>query len=99
MAWRCTMSAETPIAAIVLAAGKGTRMKSDLHKVLHPIAGRPMLMHLMGGVDALNPAKKVVIVGDKADQALTQVGGGATPFSCTPLLTESCSPVCPMLFG
>ena len=36
-----------PIAAIILAAGKGTRMKSDLHKVLHPIAGRPMLLHLM----------------------------------------------------
>ncbi len=47
-----------PIAAIVLAAGKGTRMKSDLHKVLHPIAGRPMLLHLMASVDELNPAKK-----------------------------------------
>ena len=53
----------TQIAAIILAAGKGTRMKSDLHKVLHPIAGRPMLMHLMDAVDALNPAKKVVVVG------------------------------------
>ncbi|MGN6692154.1 MAG: bifunctional UDP-N-acetylglucosamine diphosphorylase/glucosamine-1-phosphate N-acetyltransferase GlmU [Sphingopyxis sp.] len=57
-----------PIAAIILAAGKGTRMKSDLHKVLHPIAGRPMLLHLMASVDALSPAKKVVVVGDKADQ-------------------------------
>ena len=45
------------IAAIILAAGKGTRMKSQLHKVLHPIAGRPMLMHLMASVDALEPAK------------------------------------------
>ena len=54
------------IAAIVLAAGKGTRMKSDLHKVLHPIAARPMLLHLMASVDELNPAKKVVVVGDKA---------------------------------
>jgi bifunctional UDP-N-acetylglucosamine pyrophosphorylase / glucosamine-1-phosphate N-acetyltransferase len=57
-----------PIAAIILAAGKGTRMKSDTHKVLHPIAGRPMLMHLMDAVDALSPAKKVVVVGDKAEQ-------------------------------
>lgn len=57
-----------PIAAIILAAGKGTRMKSDLHKVLHPIAGRPMLLHLMDAVDGLSPAKKVVIVGDKAEQ-------------------------------
>jgi len=33
----------SPLALVVLAAGKGTRMKSDTHKVLHPIAGRPML--------------------------------------------------------
>jgi bifunctional UDP-N-acetylglucosamine pyrophosphorylase / glucosamine-1-phosphate N-acetyltransferase len=66
-----------PIAAIVLAAGKGTRMKSDLHKVLHPIAGRPMLLHLMASVDALSPAKKVVIVGDKADQLEAALAGTA----------------------
>jgi len=66
-----------PIAAIVLAAGKGTRMKSDLHKVLHPIAGRPMLLHLMASVDELNPAKKVVIVGDKADQLEAALAGSA----------------------
>ncbi len=66
-----------PIAAIVLAAGKGTRMKSDLHKVLHPIAGRPMLLHLMASVDALKPAKKVVIVGDKADQLEAALAGSA----------------------
>lgn len=66
------------IAAIILAAGKGTRMKSDTHKVLHPIAGRPMLMHLMDAVDALNPAAKVVVVGDKADQLAAALGGSAT---------------------
>jgi len=42
-----------PIAAIILAAGQGTRMKSDLHKVLHPIAGRPMLLHLLGAIETL----------------------------------------------
>lgn len=69
----------TPIAAIVLAAGKGTRMKSDLHKVLHPIAGRPMLLHLLGGLAGLTPAATIVVVGDKREQveaALT--GTGAT---------------------
>ena len=65
------------IAAIVLAAGKGTRMKSDLHKVLHPIAGRPMLLHLMASVDELNPAKKVVVVGDKAEQLEAALAGSA----------------------
>lgn len=66
-----------PIAAVILAAGKGTRMKSDLHKVLHPIAGRPMLLHLMASVDALRPAKKVVVVGDKADQLEAALAGSA----------------------
>jgi bifunctional UDP-N-acetylglucosamine pyrophosphorylase/glucosamine-1-phosphate N-acetyltransferase len=57
-----------PVAVIILAAGKGTRMKSDLHKVLHPIAGRPMLAHLLASVDELAPARTVVVVGDKAEQ-------------------------------
>jgi bifunctional UDP-N-acetylglucosamine pyrophosphorylase / glucosamine-1-phosphate N-acetyltransferase len=68
---------DTPIAAIILAAGKGTRMKSDLHKVLHPIAGRPMLMHLMDAVDALRPAKKVVVVGSGKDQLEKALAGSA----------------------
>ncbi len=66
-----------PIAAIILAAGKGTRMKSDLHKVLHPIAGRPMLLHLMDSVDALNPAAKVVVVGSGRDQLEQALAGSA----------------------
>ena len=52
-----------PFAAVILAAGKGTRMKSDLHKVLHPVAGRPMLMHLLAGIEALGPVAEVVVVG------------------------------------
>lgn len=67
----------TAIAAIILAAGKGTRMKSDLHKVLHPVAGRPMLLHLMDSVDSLAPERKVVVVGDKADQLRDVLGDTA----------------------
>jgi bifunctional UDP-N-acetylglucosamine pyrophosphorylase / glucosamine-1-phosphate N-acetyltransferase len=66
-----------PIAAIILAAGKGTRMKSDTHKVLHPIAGRPMLMHLMASVDALSPEKKVVVVGSGKAQLEAALAGSA----------------------
>jgi bifunctional UDP-N-acetylglucosamine pyrophosphorylase/glucosamine-1-phosphate N-acetyltransferase len=55
-------------AAIILAAGKGTRMKSDVHKVLHPIAGRAMLDHLMGVVEGLAPTHKVVVVGAGREQ-------------------------------
>ncbi|NIJ19349.1 bifunctional UDP-N-acetylglucosamine pyrophosphorylase/glucosamine-1-phosphate N-acetyltransferase [Sphingomonas naasensis] len=57
-----------PIAAIILAAGKGTRMKSDTHKVLHPLAGRPMLLHLIDGVAALDPARTIVVVGAGREQ-------------------------------
>ncbi|WP_298686644.1 bifunctional UDP-N-acetylglucosamine diphosphorylase/glucosamine-1-phosphate N-acetyltransferase GlmU [uncultured Sphingomonas sp.] len=57
-----------PFAAIVLAAGKGTRMKSDRHKVLHPIAGRPMLLHLLAGIEALAPVAEVVVVGAGREQ-------------------------------
>lgn len=68
----------TKIAAIILAAGKGTRMKSDLHKVLHPIAGRPMLMHLLDSVDQLSPARKVVVVGSGKDQLEAALAGSAS---------------------
>ena len=64
-----------PVAAVILAAGKGTRMKSDLHKVLHPIAGKPMLMHLLESVEALGPMHKVVIVGSGKEQLETAVAG------------------------
>jgi len=62
-----------PFAAIILAAGKGTRMKSDLHKVLHPIAGRPMLAHLMATVEELGPAAEIVVVGAGREQVERQV--------------------------
>jgi bifunctional UDP-N-acetylglucosamine pyrophosphorylase/glucosamine-1-phosphate N-acetyltransferase len=55
--------ARRAVAAIILAAGKGTRMKSDLHKVLHPIAGRPMLLHLAAAVAELGAARTVVVTG------------------------------------
>ncbi|TPE63764.1 bifunctional UDP-N-acetylglucosamine diphosphorylase/glucosamine-1-phosphate N-acetyltransferase GlmU [Sandaracinobacter neustonicus] len=64
-----------PVAAIILAAGKGTRMKSDLHKVLHPLGGRPMLMHLLASLTALAPERQVVVVGDKAEQLRAALTG------------------------
>jgi bifunctional UDP-N-acetylglucosamine pyrophosphorylase/glucosamine-1-phosphate N-acetyltransferase len=69
---------QPPVAAIILAAGKGTRMKSDTHKVLHPIAGRPMLMHLLASVDALQPQRKVVVVGSGRDQLEAALKGHDT---------------------
>ncbi|MEP0190529.1 MAG: bifunctional UDP-N-acetylglucosamine diphosphorylase/glucosamine-1-phosphate N-acetyltransferase GlmU [Erythrobacter sp.] len=65
----------TDFAAIILAAGKGTRMKSDLHKVLHPIAGKPMLEHLLDSFGALEPQRMVVVVGDRREQVDAALGG------------------------
>ncbi|NTZ42798.1 bifunctional UDP-N-acetylglucosamine diphosphorylase/glucosamine-1-phosphate N-acetyltransferase GlmU [Altererythrobacter sp. SALINAS58] len=71
------MTRHAKIAAIILAAGKGTRMKSATHKVLHPIAGRPMLDHLMASVGTLSPEKTVVVVGAGRDQMERALAGRA----------------------
>ena len=63
-----------PFAAIILAAGKGTRMKSDTHKVLHKIAGRAMLEHLMASVAELGPERLAVVVGAGREQIEKAVG-------------------------
>ena len=70
-------NANAPLAIIVLAAGKGTRMKSDTHKVLHPIAGRPMIEHLMASAAELAPAHCVVVAGHGRDQLEAALGGRA----------------------
>jgi bifunctional UDP-N-acetylglucosamine pyrophosphorylase/glucosamine-1-phosphate N-acetyltransferase len=45
------------LAVVILAAGKGSRMKSSLPKVLHPIAGLPMVQHIIRAAETLNPKK------------------------------------------
>jgi bifunctional UDP-N-acetylglucosamine pyrophosphorylase/glucosamine-1-phosphate N-acetyltransferase len=55
------------LAVIVLAAGQGTRMKSALPKVLHPIGGRPMLAHVLAGAKALGAARIVVVTAPDAE--------------------------------
>ena len=57
---------KSPIAVVVLAAGAGTRMKSALPKVLHPIAGKAMLAHVLASVARLKPAKIVGVVSPGA---------------------------------
>jgi bifunctional UDP-N-acetylglucosamine pyrophosphorylase/glucosamine-1-phosphate N-acetyltransferase len=66
-----------PLAAVVLAAGKGTRMNSSRHKVLHAIAGRPMIEHLLASLAELAPVRTVVVVGDGREQLEAQLGGRA----------------------
>ena len=55
------------IALVILAAGKGTRMESDVPKVLHTIGGAPLLHHAMLSTSGLEPAKTVVVTGHGAD--------------------------------
>tara|TARA_R110002167_G_scaffold269334_2_gene475769 strand:- start:33619 stop:34971 length:1353 start_codon:yes stop_codon:yes gene_type:complete len=54
-------------ALIILGAGMGTRMKSDLPKVLHPIGGAPLLVHAMRAGAALDPEKTVIVAGHGAE--------------------------------
>jgi bifunctional UDP-N-acetylglucosamine pyrophosphorylase/glucosamine-1-phosphate N-acetyltransferase len=63
-----SMSDQRRFAVIILAAGQGTRMRSDTHKVLHPIAGRPLLLHLLDRVDALGAERRVVVLGKGREQ-------------------------------
>ena len=61
-------------------------MKSDLHKVLHPIAGRPMLDHLLASLEELTPSQTVVVVGDKAQQIEAAMAGRALTVKQEPQL-------------
>ena len=65
--------------AVILAAGKGTRMKSDLPKVLHKVAGISMLEHVFRSVSAIEPEKTVTVIGHKAE-LVEQVLAGQTEF-------------------
>ncbi|UWQ90003.1 bifunctional UDP-N-acetylglucosamine diphosphorylase/glucosamine-1-phosphate N-acetyltransferase GlmU [Rhodobacteraceae bacterium M382] len=60
-------------ALVILAAGKGTRMNSDLPKVLHPIAQAPMLAHALRAGAALDPERVVVVAGHGADAVTRMV--------------------------
>ena len=59
---------QAKFSVVILAAGQGTRMRSDTHKVLHPIAGRPMLLHLLSTVEAMGAERRVVVVGKGREQ-------------------------------
>lgn len=60
--------------AVVLAAGKGTRMKSSLYKVLHPVCGKPMVEHVVENMEKLGVEKIVTIVGHGAETVQSELG-------------------------
>ena len=61
------------VSAIVLAAGAGTRMRSDRPKPLHRICGRPMVLHVIHALERLRPENTAVVVGHGAEQVTKRV--------------------------
>src|SRR3990172_2718509 len=62
------------VTAILLAAGQGARMKSNVPKVLHPIAGKPMIWHSLEAIKGCTTEKPVVVVGHGVDEVLKFLG-------------------------
>src|SRR5688500_7976823 len=62
------------IHVVILAAGKGTRMRSELPKVLHRVAGQPLIDRVLDTATALNPATTTIVVGHGASQVQAHVG-------------------------
>lgn len=69
---------------VILAAGKGTRMRSDKPKVLHTLAGQPLLAHVLATAKALKPASLNVVVGFKAEQVKAQVNDASVNWIIQP---------------
>lgn len=69
------------LSVIVLAAGKGTRMKSDLAKVLHPALGRPLIDWVLDQADAVGARHQVVVVGHQREAVMEAIGGRGVTFA------------------
>ncbi|MBL8076932.1 MAG: bifunctional UDP-N-acetylglucosamine diphosphorylase/glucosamine-1-phosphate N-acetyltransferase GlmU [Anaerolineales bacterium] len=65
------------VTAILLAAGQGTRMKSDLPKVLHSVTGKPMIWHALSAIQESTTEKPVVVVGHGAEAVIKYLGDSA----------------------
>ena len=67
--------AKNPVAIVILAAGQGSRMQSDLPKVLHRLAGVPLVGHALAAARSLDPEQITVVAGHGADQVRRAVAG------------------------
>ena len=76
--------ATSDLAVIVLAAGLGTRMKSKLPKVLHRIAGAPMIAHVIAAAAPLKPSRIVLVVGPEPEMAAVETAARAAAPAGTP---------------
>jgi len=71
--------AAVAVVAVVLAAGKGTRMRSDLPKVLHALRGRPLVLHVLGAARGAGVERAVAVVGYGAPAVRAAINAGAPP--------------------
>ena len=69
------------VQAVVLAAGMGTRMKSKVPKVLHPLGGKPLLWHVLHTLDEAGIEKRAIVVGHLAEQVKAAFPEEKTGFS------------------
>ena len=83
------MNGDGAVAAVILAAGEGTRMKSDLAKVLHEINGLPMIAHVLNALSDVSPVKTVVVVGHQADAVKERLSGGDISFEGLTFVLQS----------
>lgn len=81
------MTDKVPFAAVILAAGQGTRMKSTLPKVLHPLAGRPLIAHVAAALAPLAPAKVVAVVAPGQEAVAKAAGTSLVAIQNPPLGT------------
>jgi bifunctional UDP-N-acetylglucosamine pyrophosphorylase/glucosamine-1-phosphate N-acetyltransferase len=72
---KLTMGAAGDTAIVIMAAGKGTRMRSDTAKVLHRAGGRPLVEHVIRACQPLKPAQLLVVVGHQAEEVGAVVAG------------------------
>jgi bifunctional UDP-N-acetylglucosamine pyrophosphorylase/glucosamine-1-phosphate N-acetyltransferase len=74
----------TPFAALILAAGKGTRMRSNRPKVLAPLAGRPLIQHVLAAVNALRPKRVLTVIGPGMEELAAAVAPAETVIQAQP---------------
>ncbi|HEY6041072.1 MAG TPA: bifunctional UDP-N-acetylglucosamine diphosphorylase/glucosamine-1-phosphate N-acetyltransferase GlmU [Anaerolineae bacterium] len=72
-----TQTSDRSLAIIILAAGQGTRLASELAKVLHPVAGRPMIEYAVMTASEISPVKPIVVVGHQAERVRALIGDRA----------------------